>query len=71
MATAAVRLEEAKAAYHALLTGTLARVVVDQNGERVEYNNANRAALADYIAKLEDEVNGTTRTKGPMKVWMR
>jgi len=63
------RLDAAKAAYHALLTGTSAKVVVDQNGERVEFTTANRAALQAYIRELEDELAGTPRTRGPMKVW--
>ena len=47
------RLEEARSAYHALNTGTLAKVIVDQNGERVEFNTANKLALAQYIKELE------------------
>lgn len=47
------RLAEAKQAYHDLLTGTKARVVVDSNGERVEFVAANRQALYAYIQELE------------------
>ena len=47
------RLDEAKQAYHDLLTGTKARVIVDQNGERVEFVTANRQALYAYIQELE------------------
>lgn len=50
---AAIALAEAKAAYHNLMTGTMPRVVVDQNGERVEFTAANKQALASYIASLE------------------
>jgi hypothetical protein len=50
------RYNEAKNAYHALNTGTLARVIVDQNGERVEFNTANRASLYQYIKELEKEL---------------
>lgn len=46
-------LTEARRAYHALVTGTSPRVVVDQNGERVEYTAANRSALNVYIQQLE------------------
>ena len=46
-------LADARAKYHALVTGTAARVVVDQNGERVEFTPANRQALAAYINELE------------------
>lgn len=47
------RLADANMAYHSLMTGTQARVVVDQNGERVEFTSANRAALYNYILGLQ------------------
>jgi membrane protease subunit (stomatin/prohibitin family) len=47
-----VQLNEAVAAYHQLTTGQAARVVVDQNGERVEFVAANSAKLASYITSL-------------------
>lgn len=50
------RLNEAKAAYHALQTGTSPRVVVDQNGERVEFTAANRHGLYSYIKQLESQL---------------
>lgn len=56
MATIQQQLDEARAAYHALNTGTMARVVVDQNGERVEFVAANRAGLYNYIQELERKV---------------
>ena len=46
------RLDEAVAAYHQLTVGGAARVVVDQNGERVEFVAANSAKLASYITSL-------------------
>lgn len=46
-------LNDARAKYHALLTGASPRVVVDQNGERVEYAAANRSSLYNYIKELE------------------
>lgn len=46
-------LEDARKQYHALVTGTSPRVVVDQNGERVEFTAANRQALYNYISELE------------------
>lgn len=46
-------LDEARKAYHALMTGTSARVLVDQNGERVEFVAANKASLYNYILQLE------------------
>lgn len=49
-------LEEARKAYHALMTGTSARVVVDQNGERVEFTAANGPKLYSYIMQLEAQL---------------
>jgi len=62
------QLDEAKAQYHLLVTGQMARVVVDQNGERVEYNAANRGALQSYIQQLENKIANTR--SGPMRVMM-
>lgn len=70
MLTDRQRLTEAKAAYHSLQTGTMARVVVDQNGERVEFNAANAGRLAAYIQQLEVAVgscSGATPTNGPAR----
>jgi hypothetical protein len=61
----AQKLAEAETALHDLQTGRLARVFVDQNGERVEFNSTNRAALEAYIAKLTGIIAGTTVT-GPI-----
>jgi len=47
---------EAKVAYHQLMTGQMARVVVDQSGQRVEYANANRELLGAYLANLHAQV---------------
>ena len=50
------RLAEAEESYHLLLTGRSARVVVDQNGERVEFTAANRASLYSYILELRSRL---------------
>lgn len=47
------KLKEARDAYHSLRTGTAPRVVVDQNGSRVEYAVANSTGLYAYIQELE------------------
>lgn len=60
-------LTEAETAYHKLVTGTSARVVVDQNGERVEYTSANRNALRSYIEDLRRAL-GKTTVVPPMRV---
>lgn len=49
------------AAYHDLMVGCLPMVVVDQNGERVEYNRASAGRLAAYIRSLELSLAGKTR----------
>lgn len=63
-------LADAKRQQHLLLTGQAAKVFVDQNGERVEYNSASLPRLAAYINTLETLLAGSTASKGPMKVWM-
>jgi len=67
MATIADRLAEAEAEYHALITGTKPRVVVDQNGERVEFTAANAGRLRQYIESLKAQLTSTNR--GPMRVY--
>lgn len=57
MATAQQKLEQAKQARHDLITGKLARVFMDQNGERVEFNKTSISDLDSYIAQLELELN--------------
>ncbi|MCB1865163.1 MAG: phage tail protein [Chromatiales bacterium] len=59
MATIQQQLDEAKAAYHALKTGRSARVVVDQNGERVEFTAANQVGLYNWIKSLEQQLSGS------------
>ena len=49
-------LTEARVAYHDLITGKAARVVVDANGEKVEFVAANRQGLYLYIQQLESRV---------------
>lgn len=64
------KLDAALAAYHKLQIGESARVVVDQNGERIEYTAANRSQLWAYIQMLQDLIAGTEHTRGPTKVWL-
>lgn len=63
----ATLLKEAKAAYHELLTGKAAVVLVDQNGERVEFRPANVNQLRSYIRDLEGQL-GTATPSGPMRL---
>ena len=61
-------LTDARVQYHDLITGKAARVVVDQNGERVEFVAANSQKLYLYIQQLEALVGAgtiTPFTRGP------
>lgn len=53
-------LTDAEYAYHQLNTGQLARVFVDQNGERVEFTVTNKASLYSYIQTLKGELGVLT-----------
>lgn len=61
-------LNDARKAYHELMTGQQARVFVDQNGERIEYTASSAPRLAAYIAQLERMLGSTVL--GPMRVWI-
>ena len=50
-------LTEARLAYRSLIMGNQARVYVDQNGERVEYDKTSASALAAWIAALENALD--------------
>lgn len=65
--TDAERLADAKEKLHELLTGKAVRVLVDQNGERVEYTAANRAQLQAYVNRLEARLNQTSC--GPLQAY--
>ena len=65
MVTLREKLAEAEQAYHDLMLGRSVRVVVDQNGERVEYTAANAARLAAYIADLKRQLGQSAL--GPMR----
>lgn len=45
-------LDDSLDALHQLRTGRSPRVIVDQNGERVEFTAANQANLVNYINQL-------------------
>lgn len=59
--TLACQLAEAQQAYHNLQTGVMPRVVVDQNGERVEFTAANSQKLYAYVQSLQAQC-GTPAT---------
>lgn len=53
-------LTEAENAYHQLMLGTKASVLVDSNGERIEYQRAESAKLSAYIAELKRQLGQST-----------
>ena len=61
VATTAQLLQEARDAYHRLVTGRATTVVAGPAGERVEYARADAGRLAAYIKTLEAEASGVTR----------
>lgn len=46
-------MKDALDSLHMLRTGRQVRVVVDQNGDRVEFTAANQAGLITYINQLQ------------------
>lgn len=68
-------LSAAEDAYHQLMLGQSVRVLVDQNGERVEFTSANAGRLAAYVADLRRQLaicEGTynRNSNGPMRVFL-
>lgn len=57
---ACTALKAADIAYQKLMTGGSIRVVVDQNGERVEYSTANMTGLLRYMQILQPQCDTYT-----------
>lgn len=67
--TLADQLADAETQYHELLLGRVPRVIVDQNGERVEFTAANSSKLYAYILQLRTLIaESGTPVSGPMRV---
>ena len=66
MAATQTKLDEAEDALHSIQIGGQARVVVDQNGERVEYSVASVPRLKQYILEMKIEL-GQATIAGPLK----
>lgn len=65
------RLDAAEIAYDKLMSGKAVRVLVDQNGERVEFTPANAARLAAYIIDLQTLLGiANVRVIGPMRTFL-
>lgn len=62
------RLADAENAYHQLVMGGAVKVVVDQNGERIEYAQANVNRLLGYITTLKTRLG--MGPSGPLEVYM-
>lgn len=60
-------ITDATAAYHELQLGRAPRVVVDANGERVEFTQSNRQELYRYITQLQSELDALTITPAPSR----
>lgn len=60
------RLIEAESAMHDVAIGGMARVFVDQNGERIEYGPTNMGQLNKYIFGLKAELGVVS---GPAEPW--
>lgn len=62
---------EAEQALHRLATGSAVTVVVDQNGERVEYGRATMGQLRQYIADLKGQIaaigSSGAKAYGPLR----
>lgn len=64
--TLAEKLADAESKKHLLITGQMARVVVDQNGERVEFTAATLGRLEAYIHDLKRQLGTSGAPAGPM-----
>lgn len=63
-------LDEARTAYFRISTGQSVAVVIDQNGERIEFQKGNLTALADLIRKMEMELAaGSTGVYRPLRTY--
>lgn len=62
------RLSEAEEAYHQLVMGGSVKVVVDQNGERIEYNQGSARSLLAYIMGLKAKLG--QGPCGPLEIYM-
>ncbi|SFD52255.1 gpW protein [Pseudomonas citronellolis] len=61
-------LNRARTAYQDLIMGNKPRVIVDQNGERVEFTAASASRLYLYVQQLEQQLcpSGVPRPNRPM-----
>lgn len=69
-------LREAEQAYFQISMGKNVIIVIDQNGERVEYQKANLSQLADLIRKMKLELTscgllggGNNNAHRPLRIY--
>ncbi len=62
MATLQEQLDAALVAYNSLISGGQARVYVDQNGERIEYNQGSAPRLMTWIYTLRSQIEAGAST---------
>lgn len=67
VATLTIWLRKAEEAYNNLQTGKLVKVMVDQNGERVEFNTTTAPRLLNYILDLKRQLGMNVKPLGPMR----
>jgi hypothetical protein len=58
------RLNDAEEQYHLIMTGSKARVYVDQNGERIEYTSTTVTRLLQYIESLKVQLGQSSVGSG-------
>lgn len=59
-----IQLAEAEAAYHRLMSGRQPRVIIDSNGERIEFTAVSADKLRNYIQDLQRRVGALTGCNG-------
>jgi hypothetical protein len=62
-------LDDARGAYHRLMTGTSVVRIKDQNGEELQYNMASASKLLEYIKSLQDTLDPCLRINAPMRLF--
>lgn len=62
-------LREAEQAYHELAIGQSVKVIVHQNGQRMEYTPASLTRLKSYIQELKSLLGHPTTPSPPLRAF--
>lgn len=62
-------LREAEQAYHELAIGQSVKVIVHQNGQRMEYSPATKTMLKTYIQELKAQLGQPAMPSPPMRAF--